>query len=74
MPMFFDMHAQKNILCEWYSYLEIVILVCCIIDISPNNLYKFPSAALSSIAVARYDSFLRLAERKFILRYLAESQ
>ena len=37
-------------------------LVYCITDISPNNLYKFSSAALSSIAVARYGSFLRLAE------------
>ena len=28
------------------------ILVYCITDISPNNLYKFSSAALSSIDVA----------------------
>ena len=48
MPMFFDMHAQKNILCEWYSYLEIVILdklkICMhekidiMIDDKPENL------------------------------------
>ena len=41
---------------------SIGILVHCITDILPNNLYKFSSAALSSIAVASYGSFFRLAE------------
>ena len=27
MPTFFELHSQKNILCEWYSYLETVTLV-----------------------------------------------
>ena len=26
MPTFFELHSQKNILCEWYSYLENVTL------------------------------------------------
>ena len=25
-PTFFELHSQKNILCEWYSYLETVTL------------------------------------------------
>ena len=25
-PSFFELHSQKNILCEWYSYLETVTL------------------------------------------------
>ena len=41
---------------------SIGILVHCITDILPNNLYKFPSASLSSIAVARYGSFFHLAD------------
>jgi len=46
----------------------------CAFDSLVFILYKFPSAALSSIAVARYGSFFRLADRKFILRYLTENQ
>ena len=38
MPMFFDMHSQKNILCEWYSYLEIVTLVLIILVICKMSL------------------------------------
>ena len=35
-----------------WSFEGGVLLVYCITDISPNNLYKFSSAALSSIDVA----------------------
>ena len=34
------------------GWIAIMSLVYCITDISPNNLYKFSSAALSSIDVA----------------------
>ncbi len=47
---------------DFENEAQAIELVYCIIDISPNNLYKFPSAALSSIAVARYGSFFRLAD------------
>ena len=58
--------AEEIFRAAYCSEVEISLLslclVYCINDISPNNLHKFPSAVLLSIAVARYGSFLRLAE------------
>lgn len=75
-PFSNGMNMQKDVRAKHILHLirELLTLAYDLIHISPNDLSKFPSAALSSVNDATTSPLLPLADRKFILHYLVESE